>query len=118
MRKKVKKVYLVILVVLAFMGSSYYAGEIVAFANSVRWHNENHPLTLLSGKDGKVIELSGIKIGDYYLDNNFHNKLYLNTNLESKESCSICQGKENKSFIVKMIWSWYNIKQSKNLSQR
>ena len=115
--KKVKKFYFSILVVLAFSGSVYYAGEIVAFANSVRWHNEGHPLTFVV-KGDQVIKQTGIKIGGYYLENNFHHNLVLEANLESKKSCSICHGKKDKSLIIKMIWPWYHISESKNLAQR
>lgn len=115
--KKVKNVYFTILVVLAFIGSVYYAGEIVAFANSVKWHNEGHPLTFVV-KGDQVVKQNGIKIGGYYLENNFHHNLVLEANLESKENCSICQGQKNKSLIIKMIWPWYHISLNKNLAQR
>jgi len=115
--KKVKNVYVSILVVLAFVGSVYYAGEVVAFANSVKWHNDGHPLTLIV-KGDKVVKTNEIKVGGYYLENNFHHNLVLEANLESKKSCSICGGKKDKSLIIKMIWPWYHIIENKNLAQK
>lgn len=115
MIKKVRKVSLVILVSLACV---YYVGELLAFNNSVKWHNKRHPLVLVSGLDGKIKKVDGIKIGDYYYDNNFKHNLSLNPNLEDEKSCSVCQGRKAKPLLIKIFWSFYNINEGKYLSKR
>jgi len=115
MMKKVRIIFLVILVSLVCV---YYVGELLAFNNSVEWHNERHPLTLVSGLDGKIKKVDGIKIGDYYYDNNFYHNLSLNPNLGDGKSCSICQGKKDKPLLIKIFWPLYNINEGKYLSKR
>lgn len=96
----VKKMCWVCFVVLAF----YYVGELVAFANTLEWHNNNHPITLISDEDGKIVDGNGLKIGDYYLTDIGKHNLYLNANLEDKDECSICKGIKNKPLLIKIIW--------------
>ncbi len=109
-----KKVYSKILVSFAFVGLLYYAGECVAFANSVIWHKNNHRLVCIIGLDGKLKKPESIKIGDYYLVGNKDFKLYLNQDLEDKQCCSICKGEKDKPLLIKMIWPLFSINKNQN----
>jgi hypothetical protein len=101
-----------------FIASFYYIGEVVAFANTLQWHDDHHPLVLISDTDGEIDNANGIKIGDYYITNVSGHKLYLNPNLESKQECSICKGEKNQPLLIKIIWPLCGIHENKTLAKR